>query len=844
MTEEFAPRKILVKGLLALLAGWLGNPGQTLAAETSTYDSCAGKGCGDRCTLCDPADQECTELLPVRYCDFNQECVPYFGGDLVCSPEEDVGSWSEWTNPPDFGDPVDMNLVLAFAEAVGTQHGIPADIPGVSLAGIAQGTQSAHGADGCSSVPGFWPGLFETACNYHDECYAHGWDYSWGIEACSEMFENMGWAACDQAFDPPSTPGECGDLCQCDRMSEVYRFAMIEYGSHTYHVDPEHNAFGGELECAPETVDGTHLEPGLYGQFYEDSLGSPSIPNWSQPAEPDTYCADRYDLGGTIRGLTPISGLPQELTIALTVERDGTDPPDTFGTATAMPDDQPFVFDPGLIEGDNYLVWIIFPPTNRNCWIDSGESGTMPAEPVNDVEVHCNGWYPVRAAVSGLESGESLEVALASSRWSDMKATLSTNETHHLLNLSGHPDQLLRNGDTYDLRIIRQPDERTCRVVEPTGLVDDQGAQVLDAGDVLLNIECEGYRVGGHVVGVTDGESVVIDNGRDPSPLTIADGPFEFETEYATGEAYSVSIVAEPSGQSCVLRNESGVIDDESVTDVLVDCGEQTLSPWVLLGRGQYTRQEGSGGSQHLQCNGDNSGVARSLSWDFQPDLPCGSSPSDFGQAEVFLARLDRPPVPPSGSIDLNRVHPDDYDVCDAVINLRGRHVDDMPRADALTEVVLEVEHRNRWWSLLSQENGDSYCHQQPTYRRNHRTHSTYTTRIAAGWIKIAPGSPEIDWLESKIVGDEEVLEAYKVQFNGWGEHKFGYSLNEMTNWSRFDYFFEPGPPNESIVCYVRRDNPQGPRTCLPVGATVGFGYEIHLRVTFQGSNQHVLELF
>lgn len=53
------------------------------------YDPCAGKECGDACTLCDPADRDCVETLVVKACDPNGACVPdqpgLCGGGQQCT---------------------------------------------------------------------------------------------------------------------------------------------------------------------------------------------------------------------------------------------------------------------------------------------------------------------------------------------------------------------------------------------------------------------------------------------------------------------------------------------------------------------------------------------------------------------------------------------------------------------------------------------------------------------------------------------------------------------------------------------------------------------------------------
>ena len=38
------------------------------------YDPCAGKSCGDPCTICDPADADCVETAEVKQCNAAGEC--------------------------------------------------------------------------------------------------------------------------------------------------------------------------------------------------------------------------------------------------------------------------------------------------------------------------------------------------------------------------------------------------------------------------------------------------------------------------------------------------------------------------------------------------------------------------------------------------------------------------------------------------------------------------------------------------------------------------------------------------------------------------------------------------
>ena len=43
--------------------------------DVEAYDPCGGKSCGETCTLCDPADEDCAETGVIKACDAMGECV-------------------------------------------------------------------------------------------------------------------------------------------------------------------------------------------------------------------------------------------------------------------------------------------------------------------------------------------------------------------------------------------------------------------------------------------------------------------------------------------------------------------------------------------------------------------------------------------------------------------------------------------------------------------------------------------------------------------------------------------------------------------------------------------------
>jgi hypothetical protein len=48
--------------------------------RTPPYDACAGKACGDACTLCPPDATDCAETAVVKACDPQGHCVPQTAG--------------------------------------------------------------------------------------------------------------------------------------------------------------------------------------------------------------------------------------------------------------------------------------------------------------------------------------------------------------------------------------------------------------------------------------------------------------------------------------------------------------------------------------------------------------------------------------------------------------------------------------------------------------------------------------------------------------------------------------------------------------------------------------------
>ena len=128
------------------------------------------------------------------------------------------------------------------------------------------------------------------------------------------------------------------------------------------------------------------------------------------------------------------------------------------------------------------------------------------------------------------------------------------------------------------------------------------------------------YSVGGSVSGLS-GTVVLQDNGGDNLSVS-ANGSFTFATKLAGGAAYAVTVLTNPSGQTCTVANGSGTIGSANVTSVAVTCATNTATTYSVGGS-----VSGLSGTVVLQDNGgDNLSVSANGSFTFATKLASGAA--------------------------------------------------------------------------------------------------------------------------------------------------------------------------------------------------------------------------
>ncbi len=80
------------------------------------------------------------------------------------------------------------------------------------------------------------------------------------------------------------------------------------------------------------------------------------------------------------------------------------------------------------------------------------------------------------------------------------------------------------------------------------------------------------FAIGGIVYGLTGTGLVLQNNGGDNLAATTT-GTYSFSTQLSNGSTYSVTILNQPIGQSCLLSNSYGIIAGANVSNVYVNCG-------------------------------------------------------------------------------------------------------------------------------------------------------------------------------------------------------------------------------------------------------------------------------
>lgn len=201
--------------------------------------------------------------------------------------------------------------------------------------------------------------------------------------------------------------------------------------------------------------------------------------------------------------------------------------------------------------------------------------------------------FTVSGNVSGLSSGASVVLL---DNGGDNK-TVSANGSFSFATA-------IASGGAYAVTVGTEPTGETCAVAGGSGTAT---ANVTTVAITCTTNPPNSFTIGGNVSGLASGVSVVLqDNGGDNKTVS-ANGAFTFTTPVVTGNAYAVSILTPPTGQSCSVAQGSGTVNGANVTNVAVTCTSGfTVGGTVsgLLSGETLVLQDNGGDNNTITANG------------------------------------------------------------------------------------------------------------------------------------------------------------------------------------------------------------------------------------------------
>lgn len=167
-----------------------------------------------------------------------------------------------------------------------------------------------------------------------------------------------------------------------------------------------------------------------------------------------------------------------------------------------------------------------------------------------------NGGYEIGGKALGLEDGDTLVLQM------NLEDSVELTSSDSFTFSKPKP-----NNTFYDVTIAKAPTGKGCSIANNEGYIS--GSNVTDI-DVMCSPDT--YTVGGTVVGLDLGGSLVLQNNKDDDLEVTSDGTFTFATPLADHAYYDVTILTNNSGKTCSVSNNKNIIMGANVTDVIIVC--------------------------------------------------------------------------------------------------------------------------------------------------------------------------------------------------------------------------------------------------------------------------------
>ena len=128
----------------------------------------------------------------------------------------------------------------------------------------------------------------------------------------------------------------------------------------------------------------------------------------------------------------------------------------------------------------------------------------------------------------------------------------------------------LEYGETYNVLVKTNPPHQTCEA-NPNFNADTAGRMA--SINVPVRCAVNAFTVGGKITGLT-AEGLELINGTTGGTVGVVKDAtvFNFATPVAFGQSYGVTILKQPTGQTCTITNGVGEMGDVKVDNIQVTC--------------------------------------------------------------------------------------------------------------------------------------------------------------------------------------------------------------------------------------------------------------------------------
>jgi hypothetical protein len=235
-------------------------------------------------------------------------------------------------------------------------------------------------------------------------------------------------------------------------------------------------------------------------------------------------CVSNYTISVAVTGLTGTLVMQDDKSDQLTFTTNSTQ---TFATS--------------YTSGSTYSVTVKTQPTGQTCTLSSNASGTITSNITVTATCATVKNYTISVKVTGLTG----TLVVQDSKSDQLTFTTNTTQTFATSYASG---------STYTVTVLTQPTGQTCTLSSnATGTI---------TSNITVTATCtavKNYTISVKVTGLT-GTLVVQDSKSDQLTFTT-NSTQTFATSYASGSTYTVTVLTQPTGQTCTLgSNASGTI--------------------------------------------------------------------------------------------------------------------------------------------------------------------------------------------------------------------------------------------------------------------------------------------